>query len=54
MLGWDVTDFGSKDFEHIGRTLFTLRNGNLHDSRYPTTAIIYTRSSFWTLRAEVS
>ena len=35
MLGWDVTDFGSKDFEHIGRTLFTLRNGNLHDSRYP-------------------
>jgi len=37
MLGWDVTDFGSKDFEHIGRTLFTLRNGNLHDSRYPKT-----------------
>jgi D-lyxose ketol-isomerase len=35
MLGWDVTDFGSKDFEHIGRTLFTLRNGNLHDTRYP-------------------
>jgi D-lyxose ketol-isomerase len=35
MLGWDVTDFGSKDFEHIGRTLFTLRNGNLHDLRYP-------------------
>jgi D-lyxose ketol-isomerase len=35
MLGWDVTDFGSKNFEHIGRTLFTLRNGNLHDSRYP-------------------
>ena len=35
MLGWDVTDFGSKDFTHIGRTLFTLRNGNLHDARYP-------------------
>jgi len=35
MLGWDVTDFGSLDFEHIGRTLFTLRNGNLHDLRYP-------------------
>lgn len=35
MLGWDVTDFGSKDFTHIGRTLFTLRNGNLHDPRYP-------------------
>jgi len=35
MLGWDVTDFGSFDFERIGRTLFTLRNGNLHDTRYP-------------------
>ena len=35
LLGWDVTDFGSKDFEHIGRTLFTLRNGSLHDRRYP-------------------
>lgn len=35
MLGWDVTDFGSNKFEQIGRTLFTLRNGNLHDSRYP-------------------
>ncbi len=35
MLGWDVTDFGSRDFAHIGRTLFTLRNGNLHDPRYP-------------------
>ena len=35
MLGWDVTDFGGKDFARIGRTLFTLRNGNLHDPRYP-------------------
>ncbi|MDO8631564.1 MAG: D-lyxose/D-mannose family sugar isomerase, partial [Phycisphaerales bacterium] len=35
MLGWDVTDFGSHDFTRIGRTLFTLRNGNLHDRRYP-------------------
>ena len=35
MLGWDVTDFGSRNFTHIGRTLFTLRNGNLHDTRYP-------------------
>jgi D-lyxose ketol-isomerase len=34
-LGWDVTDFGSNDFTHIGRTLFTLRNGNIHDPRYP-------------------
>jgi len=35
MLGWDVTDFGSDDFTHIGRTLFTLRNGNMRDDRYP-------------------
>jgi D-lyxose ketol-isomerase len=27
-LGWDVTDFGSGEFEKIGRTLFTLRNGS--------------------------
>ena len=27
MQGWDVTDFGSGDFEHIGSVLFTARNG---------------------------
>ncbi|MBC7286571.1 MAG: D-lyxose/D-mannose family sugar isomerase [Armatimonadetes bacterium] len=27
-LGWDITDFGSDDFEHIGLVLFTIRNGN--------------------------
>jgi D-lyxose ketol-isomerase len=26
-LGWDVTDFSSGDFECVGRTIFTLRNG---------------------------
>ena len=26
-LGWDVTDFGQDNFELVGRTLFTLRNG---------------------------
>lgn len=26
-LGWDVTDFASGDFHHVGRCLFTLRNG---------------------------
>jgi D-lyxose ketol-isomerase len=35
MLGWDVTDFGSGDFENIGRVLFTLRNGRSNDPRYP-------------------
>ena len=27
MLGWDVTDFGSDDFAHVGAVLFTVRNG---------------------------
>jgi D-lyxose ketol-isomerase len=27
-LGWDVTDFGSGDFEKQGLFLFTIRNGN--------------------------
>lgn len=27
-LGWDITDFGSGDFEKTGLFLFTLRNGN--------------------------
>jgi D-lyxose ketol-isomerase len=34
MLGWDVTDFGSSDFAHVGLALFTLRNGNLELRRY--------------------
>jgi D-lyxose ketol-isomerase len=34
-LGWDVTDFGSGNFEKIGRTLFTLRNGHMRGHRYP-------------------
>ncbi len=28
MLGWDITDFGSDDFNKIGLLLFTLRNGS--------------------------
>lgn len=30
-LGWDITDFGSNDFKHIGSVLFTLRNGNVNN-----------------------
>jgi hypothetical protein len=36
-LGWDVTDFGSGDFDRLGRTLFTLRNGRHGDGRFPKT-----------------
>ncbi|MBR3933687.1 MAG: D-lyxose/D-mannose family sugar isomerase [Clostridia bacterium] len=28
MLGWDITDFGSGDFNKVGLFLITLRNGN--------------------------
>ena len=34
MLGWDVTDFGSGDYEKVGLFLITLRNGNQNDPRY--------------------
>ena len=30
-LGWDMTDFGQGDFENIGLSNFTLRNGSLED-----------------------
>lgn len=30
-LGWDITDFGSGDFNKIGLFLFTIRNGKFSD-----------------------
>ena len=30
-IGWDITDFGQEDFEKIGLSNFTLRNGSLDD-----------------------
>jgi D-lyxose ketol-isomerase len=27
-LGWDITDFGSGDFDHVGLVVFTVRNGH--------------------------
>ncbi len=36
MLGWDVTDFGSGNYEKTGLTVFTFRNGNFYrKDRYP-------------------
>jgi len=29
MLGWDITDYGQGDFDRMGFSLITLRNGNL-------------------------
>ena len=34
MLGWDVTDFGRDQFDQLGRTLFTLRNGYRQNNAY--------------------
>ncbi len=31
MLGWDITDFGSGDFEKVGLFLFTIRNGKVDE-----------------------
>lgn len=31
MLGWDVSDFGSRDFYSCGAVLFTVRNGDKED-----------------------
>lgn len=35
-LGWDVTDFGSGEFERVGSVLFTVRNGSLTDQKAGT------------------
>lgn len=36
MLGWDVTDFGRKNFSQYGLATFTFRNGNFNDKKkYP-------------------
>lgn len=32
-LGWDITDFGSQDFERVGLINFNLRNGVLNRSK---------------------
>ena len=36
MLGWDITDFGSGNFEKTGLLLFTIRNGNGKIEKYKT------------------
>lgn len=34
MLGWDITDFGSGDYDKIGLLMFTIRNGNFSMKKY--------------------
>lgn len=47
MLGWDITDFGHGDFDAVGFSLITIRNGNLEKmDKYPKTyaeKLIYMR-----------
>ncbi len=38
MTGWDITDYGSGDFDRIGSVLYTLRNGLVND---PTVGVPY-------------
>ena len=36
MLGWDITDYGSGDFDRVGLSLITIRNGSrLLSDKYP-------------------
>ena len=36
-LGWDVTDYGEGHFDTLGLSLITIRNGNVHNSKYTKT-----------------
>lgn len=36
MLGWDITDFGSGNFETCGAVLFTVRNGSIYNAAVGT------------------
>lgn len=36
-LGWNLTDFASKDFEKVGLLLFVVRNGHMHNNEPVTT-----------------
>ena len=36
MLGWDITDYGLNNFDKIGFSLITIRNGNRNmNDEYP-------------------
>jgi len=37
MLGWDVTDYGGGDFDKLGFSLITIRNGNVKMPKYKKT-----------------
>jgi D-lyxose ketol-isomerase len=40
-LGWDITDFGTGDYDKVGLFLFTIRNGNQKDMKSGKDAKVY-------------
>ncbi|MBQ8579290.1 MAG: D-lyxose/D-mannose family sugar isomerase [Oscillospiraceae bacterium] len=34
LLGWDITDFGSGDYDKVGLLMITIRNGSYQDPKY--------------------
>lgn len=50
-LGWDVTDFNSGQFESLGLTLFTLRNGSVAGGK---TAKIYAEKIMFVRQDQVT
>ena len=49
MLGWDITDYGLGDFDKVGMSLITIRNGNRSmPEKYPKVyaeKLLYMRES---------
>ena len=41
MLGWDITDYGLDDFDRIGFSLVTIRNGNRKTPDAPVDFLIF-------------
>ena len=49
MLGWDITDFGSGEFDKIGLVVFTARNGHKVLPQYQSKT--YCGSTWFTILA---
>ena len=52
-LGWDITDYGDENFDSMGLTLFTTRNGNIDNLRRGT-GICYAEKIMISRRDQIS
>ena len=52
MLGWDITDYGLGDFDKVGFSLITIRNGNLKMKDKYTKS--YAEKSFYSKEGQYS